>query len=130
MMKISIGLLFGGASEEHIVSINSARAILQALQIGNNLCKYNVIPIYINDMPRWPCSFGLLFDCFASNFYFFWKIKKYIKLEEFILFEDFHSHPRLILCNFFVKILNRKIKIVTLMQLALFYHTVFKNRFF
>ena len=53
MMKISIGLLFGGASKEHIVSINSARAILQALQIGNNLCKYNVIPIYIQRNGVW-----------------------------------------------------------------------------
>ena len=47
MTKLQVGLLFGGRSGEHEVSINSARAIQQALQQGENLSKYEVIPFYI-----------------------------------------------------------------------------------
>ena len=53
MAKILIGLLFGGSSEEHTVSINSAAAILQALQAGDNSYKYDVIPIYIQKNGIW-----------------------------------------------------------------------------
>ncbi len=43
-MKKKVGLIFGGQSAEHEVSINSARAVYK--NIDNN--KYDIIPIYIN----------------------------------------------------------------------------------
>ncbi|MEB3310089.1 MAG: D-alanine--D-alanine ligase family protein [Snowella sp.] len=53
MTKLRVGLLFGGRSGEHEVSINSARAIHHALTSGANLEKYNVIPIYIHKNGVW-----------------------------------------------------------------------------
>ena len=53
MAKIRIGLLFGGRSGEHEVSINSAQAIAQALQTGENDHKYDVIPVYIQKNGVW-----------------------------------------------------------------------------
>lgn len=53
MTKLRVGLLFGGRSGEHEVSINSARAIQQALQQGENLSKYEVIPFYIQKNGAW-----------------------------------------------------------------------------
>jgi D-alanine-D-alanine ligase len=48
-----VGLLFGGRSGEHEVSIASARSILGALTAGKNLDKYDVIPIYIDKGGLW-----------------------------------------------------------------------------
>ena len=48
MDKIKVGLLFGGRSGEHEVSINSARWILQAFNFPENLDKYAVIPFCID----------------------------------------------------------------------------------
>ncbi len=53
MTKLRVGLLFGGRSGEHEVSINSARAIHNALTTGANLEKYDVIPIYIHKNGVW-----------------------------------------------------------------------------
>jgi D-alanine-D-alanine ligase len=53
MSKTRVGLLFGGRSGEHEVSINSARSIRQALTSGGNLDKYEVIPFYIEKNGRW-----------------------------------------------------------------------------
>ncbi|MEA5510243.1 D-alanine--D-alanine ligase family protein [Crocosphaera sp. UHCC 0190] len=53
MTKIRVGLLFGGRSGEHEVSINSATAIAQALQLGDNLHKYDVLPVYIQKNGIW-----------------------------------------------------------------------------
>ena len=53
MTKIQVGLLFGGRSGEHEVSINSACAIAQALQTGKNLTQYDVIPFYIQKSGVW-----------------------------------------------------------------------------
>ncbi|MFM7441281.1 MAG: D-alanine--D-alanine ligase family protein, partial [Snowella sp.] len=53
MTKLRVGLLFGGRSGEHEVSINSARAIAKALTTGNNLEKYDVIPFYIQKNGVW-----------------------------------------------------------------------------
>ncbi|MDJ0842738.1 D-alanine--D-alanine ligase family protein [Crocosphaera sp.] len=53
MAKIRVGLLFGGRSGEHEVSINSAQAIAQALQTGNNRDKYDVLPFYIQKNGVW-----------------------------------------------------------------------------
>ena len=47
MAKQRIGIVFGGCSGEHEVSIQSARAIAGALSRGTNQDKYEVIPIYI-----------------------------------------------------------------------------------
>ncbi|MDJ0507656.1 MAG: D-alanine--D-alanine ligase family protein [Crocosphaera sp.] len=53
MAKIRVGLLFGGRSGEHDVSINSAKAIAQGLQIGNNEHKYDILPVYIDKNGVW-----------------------------------------------------------------------------
>jgi len=53
MTKLKVGLLFGGCSGEHEVSINSARAIARALATEANLDKYIVIPIYIQKDGYW-----------------------------------------------------------------------------
>lgn len=53
MTKLQVGLLFGGCSGEHEVSINSARAIASALTTGQNTDKYDVVPFYIQKDGRW-----------------------------------------------------------------------------
>lgn len=53
MAKLRVGLLFGGRSGEHEVSLNSARAIAQALQAGDNATKYTVLPFYIQKNGIW-----------------------------------------------------------------------------
>ncbi|MFS8118493.1 MAG: D-alanine--D-alanine ligase, partial [Microcoleus sp.] len=53
MTKMRIGLLFGGRSGEHEVSISSARAIAQALATDENASKYEVLPFYIQKNGRW-----------------------------------------------------------------------------
>ncbi len=53
MAKLRVGLLFGGRSGEHEVSISSARAIANALGTGQNTDKYEVLPFYIQKDGRW-----------------------------------------------------------------------------
>ncbi|MGB7085514.1 MAG: D-alanine--D-alanine ligase family protein [Phormidesmis sp.] len=48
-----VGLLFGGRSGEHDVSICSAQAIAQALISKSNSAKYQVIPVYIRKEGAW-----------------------------------------------------------------------------
>ncbi|MEL6384716.1 MAG: D-alanine--D-alanine ligase family protein, partial [Cyanobacteria bacterium J06626_18] len=47
MAKQRVGVLFGGCSGEHEVSIQSARVIAAALSRSENQVKYEVIPVYI-----------------------------------------------------------------------------------
>ena len=47
MTKLRVGLLFGGRSGEHEVSIISARAIAQALSLEENANKYEILAFYI-----------------------------------------------------------------------------------
>jgi D-alanine-D-alanine ligase len=53
MSKVRVGLLFGGKSGEHQVSIKSAQAIARGLSIGDNGKKYDIIPIYIQPSGVW-----------------------------------------------------------------------------
>lgn len=53
MSKLNVGLLFGGCSGEHEVSIVSARAIAKAFTAGENTAKYQVTPIYIQKDGIW-----------------------------------------------------------------------------
>lgn len=53
MAKQTVGLLFGGCSGEHEVSIASARAIAQALQAAANSEKYTLLPFYIQKDGYW-----------------------------------------------------------------------------
>ena len=53
MSKLRVGLLFGGCSGEHEVSIHSARAIARALTSGANADKYDVQPIHIGKDGQW-----------------------------------------------------------------------------
>ncbi|MBE9190230.1 D-alanine--D-alanine ligase [Gloeocapsopsis crepidinum LEGE 06123] len=53
MSKLRVGLLFGGRSGEHEVSISSARAIAQAILSDQNAQKYELLPFYIQKDGRW-----------------------------------------------------------------------------
>ena len=53
MSKQNIGLLFGGKSGEHQVSITSARAIAKGLSSDENKDKYYITPIYIDKNGYW-----------------------------------------------------------------------------
>ena len=53
MTKLRVGLLFGGRSGEHEVSINSARAIATALSAPDNAIKYEILPVYIQKDGIW-----------------------------------------------------------------------------
>ncbi|MDB9380295.1 D-alanine--D-alanine ligase family protein, partial [Nodularia sphaerocarpa] len=53
MTKLRVGLLFGGRSGEHEVSINSARAIAIALSAEENASKYEILPFYIQKNGCW-----------------------------------------------------------------------------
>ncbi|MEB3337887.1 MAG: D-alanine--D-alanine ligase family protein, partial [Leptolyngbyaceae bacterium] len=53
MPKLKVGLLFGGCSGEHEVSIRSAQAINRALQTDQNADKYEVTPFYIQKDGFW-----------------------------------------------------------------------------
>ena len=50
---INIGLIFGGLSREHAVSIRSAQAVFKGLKSGENINRYKVTPIYIDQWGRW-----------------------------------------------------------------------------
>ena len=56
MAKQKVGLLFGGCSGEHEVSITSARAIASALREGENQSKYDILPVYIDKSGTWQSS--------------------------------------------------------------------------
>ncbi|HEY9638008.1 MAG TPA: D-alanine--D-alanine ligase family protein [Coleofasciculaceae cyanobacterium] len=53
MKKLRVGLLFGGCSGEHEVSLSSARAIAQALSSDQNTDKYQLLPVYIQKDGLW-----------------------------------------------------------------------------
>lgn len=53
MAKQKVGLLFGGFSGEHEVSITSAKAIASALEQGDNKNKYDILPVYIDKSGTW-----------------------------------------------------------------------------
>lgn len=53
MSKLKVGLLFGGKSGEHEISITSACSIARGLQEGDNKEKYEVIPIYVDKEGNW-----------------------------------------------------------------------------
>jgi D-alanine-D-alanine ligase len=53
MTKLQVGLLFGGLSGEHEVSIRSAQAIAKALSQGENDSRYTVLPVYIQKDGTW-----------------------------------------------------------------------------
>lgn len=53
MTKLRVGLLFGGRSGEHEVSMSSARAIADALLVAQNSSKYELLPFYIQKDGRW-----------------------------------------------------------------------------
>lgn len=53
MAKLRVGLIFGGCSGEHEVSIRSAQAIGRALSSGENSTRYDVVPVYIRKDGVW-----------------------------------------------------------------------------
>ncbi|WP_078543064.1 D-alanine--D-alanine ligase [Litchfieldia alkalitelluris] len=55
-MKIKLGLLYGGKSAEHQVSLQTAKAVIKAL----DLSKYEIHPIYISETGEWKRGTELL----------------------------------------------------------------------
>lgn len=53
MAKCRVGILFGGCSGEHEVSIRSAQAIAGALSRGQNQATYELVPVYITKVGTW-----------------------------------------------------------------------------
>jgi D-alanine-D-alanine ligase len=53
LMAMRVGLLFGGRSGEHEVSIRSARTIAQALTAGSNSHSYKVVPVHVRKDGGW-----------------------------------------------------------------------------
>lgn len=53
MTKLRVGLLFGGVSGEHEVSIVSAKAIAGAFKAEENANKYELLPFYIKKDGSW-----------------------------------------------------------------------------
>ncbi|MEM8611590.1 MAG: D-alanine--D-alanine ligase family protein, partial [Cyanobacteria bacterium P01_H01_bin.105] len=53
MAKMRVGLLFGGCSGEHEVSICSAQAIARGLRLKSNTEKYEVVPVYVRKDGVW-----------------------------------------------------------------------------
>ena len=53
MSKRRIGLLFGGRSGEHDVSVISAGAVARALNSGENGDRYEVLPFYLDREGNW-----------------------------------------------------------------------------
>jgi len=53
MAQIRVGLVFGGCSGEHDVSLASARAIAAALTQGENSDRYQILPVYIDKQGSW-----------------------------------------------------------------------------
>ena len=51
--KLIIGLVFGGKSSEHEVSIKSAKTIYKALSHSDNSERFIVNPIYIDKYGFW-----------------------------------------------------------------------------
>ena len=88
--------------------------------------RFDVVPVYVDEMPKWPRRFGLIFDCLISNIWFLFKIGSNIIPGRTIIIEDFHSHPRLIFANAIFKL--RQAKIASLMQSSLFYHKSVQGR--
>ncbi len=55
-----VGVLFGGESGEHFVSVNSARTVLEALSKGANANRFKALPFYIDqDGSWWPPEVAL-----------------------------------------------------------------------
>jgi len=48
-MKMKLGLLYGGKSAEHAVSLRTAKEVINALDTN----KYDIFPIYINKIGMW-----------------------------------------------------------------------------
>jgi D-alanine-D-alanine ligase len=53
MAKLKVGLLFGGRSGEHEVSLSSAKAIAKALSTAENVSKYEILAFYIQKDGFW-----------------------------------------------------------------------------
>ncbi len=66
MTKLRIGLLFGGFSGEHEVSIVSAKAINAALNSEQNTDKYKILPFYIQKDGVW-CGSEIASQVLASG---------------------------------------------------------------
>ena len=50
---IAVGLIFGGASGEHSVSIRSAATVAAALRDAENASQYELHCFYIDPVGRW-----------------------------------------------------------------------------
>ena len=51
--QICVGVVFGGVSNEHNVSIRSAKTVVNALSNGLNSTRFEIVCIYIDQKGRW-----------------------------------------------------------------------------
>ena len=64
--KICIGIVFGGDSNEHEISISSARTVFNALNSKNNKKRFDIVAFYINKDGVWfdnDQSIKILIEC-------------------------------------------------------------------
>ena len=75
--KPHVGVVFGGASSEHDVSIKSAATVIKALRAKNNASRFTVKLVYIDQQGRWwseniaqkalQKGYGLSLNCSARS---------------------------------------------------------------
>jgi len=99
------------------------------VEVCNYLKLKNVTiePIYIEHSNKSRDGLGLVINCLLSNLRFFNKIRHLGKLSNVVFFEDFYLHPRLWLFNILVRLTIGELKMVVLVQSALFYHSILKK---
>ncbi len=89
--------------------------------VSVNVINLEEMPILIKRCP-------LFLNLILTNYWFIQKLLS-LKLDrrrKVILFEDYHFHPRLFLFNLFVKAIFRRVSVVTIVNLSLFYHSALR----
>ena len=88
------------------------------------------MPVEVINFEETPAIFekNLFISILFSNFWILYRLLK-IRNRRIILFEDFHFHPRLILPNLVIKWV-KVVRIISLVQLSLYYHSLLRFSFF
>jgi glycosyltransferase involved in cell wall biosynthesis len=89
---------------------------------------FSVEPIYIESFNKGQHGIGLILDCLLSNIRAFLQVRKLGNLSKIIFFEDFHYHPRLLLFNFLIYFISRRLRMLVLVQSTLFYHSTLQKK--
>jgi hypothetical protein len=65
-----------------------------------------VIPIYLDDFPKWVRRLGLLLDCLICNLWSLKQVHNIASLDKVIFFEDVYLRPRLFIFKMLVSFKN------------------------